>query len=224
MATLPRPVRIELSGVNAEGERVPIPETFSTANFVAALDLGAGNGDVHGDTLSVDLGVTPKPGGTDLVLPLEHLPEQLTAEGVVVAFRLAVTDRAGNTADLGFNEERVRLLLASAEKQGLLLNKLINFPNPFRTVGGGSSDLGTTIRFVLTAEADVRLRVFDVAGEQLYVADLGRRIPGEHLITWSGRDVYGQPLATGVFLALLEVVDGSSAEVERTIIAVNNRD
>jgi len=70
----------------------------------------------------------------------------------------------------------------------------------------------------------VRLRVFDVAGEQLYVADLGRRISGEHLITWSGRDVYGQPLATGVFLALLEVVDGSSAEVERTIFAVNNRD
>jgi hypothetical protein len=224
MATLPRPVRIELSGADTQGERVLIPETFSTTDFVAALDAGAGNGDVHGDTLSVALEVIPKPAGTDLVLPLEHLPEQLTAEGVVVAFRLRVTDRAGNIADLGFNEERVRLLLASAEKQGLLLDKLINFPNPFRTVGGGSSDLGTTIRFVLTAEADVRLRVFDVAGEQLYVADLGRRMPGEHLITWSGRDVYGQPLATGVFLALLEVVDGSSAEVERTIIAVNNRD
>jgi hypothetical protein len=223
MPTLPRPIRIELSGVEADGERVPITDA-SAAGFVAAFDASDGNSEVHGDTITVDVAVVPRPAGIELLVPLEDLPERLTAEGVVVAFRLRVTDRAGNTTPLGFNEERVRLLLATAEKQGLLLNKLINFPNPFRTVGGGSSDLGTTIRFVLTAEADVRLRVFDVAGEQLYVADLGRRRPGEHLMTWTGRDVYGQPLATGVFLALLEVVDGSSAEIERTIIAVNNRD
>jgi hypothetical protein len=223
MPTLPRPIRIDLSGVDADGERVPITDA-SAAGFVAAFDASAENSEVHGDTITVNVAVVPRPAGIELLVPLEDLPEQLTEEGVVVAFRLRVTDRAGNETDLGFNQERVRLLLASAEKQGLLLNKLINFPNPFRTIGGGSSDLGTTIRFVLTAEADVRLRVFDVAGEQLYVADLGRRISGEHLITWSGRDVYGQPLATGVFLALLEVVDGSSAEVERTIFAVNNRD
>jgi hypothetical protein len=195
---------------------------FGTSLAASMPSVGAAHVTVSGDTLTAEVGLTPTPDSVDFILPLDILPEVMSQEGVIIAFRLRVSDLAGNADSIGINQD-VLLRLASAEIHGMLIDKIMNFPNPFRTVGD-VDDIGTTIRFVLTEYAErVKLRVFDVTGEQLYVADMSPKAAGEHLLTWTGRDIYGQPLATGVYFVLLEVTGASGSEQERTIMAVNNR-
>jgi hypothetical protein len=225
MPKLPRPVSIELVAVNEEEviDLTDIDATAFGARLASANSVDSVHSNVSGDTLTAEVGLTLTPEGVEFFLPLNILPEVMFQEGVVLAFRLLVKDLAGNIDSLGVNQD-VLLRLASAEIQGVLIDKIMNFPNPFRTVGDADDDIGTTIRFVLTEDAErVKVRVFDVTGEQLYVADMSPKAAGEHLLTWTGRDIYGQPLATGVYFVLLEVTGASGSEQERTIMAVNNR-
>jgi len=66
-------------------------------------------------------------------------------------------------------------------------------PNPFR----GSSTIALT---VFAPGAHARVRVYDVGGR--VVATLADRDlpPGRHELTWDGRDSFGSPAASGVYL------------------------
>ena len=69
------------------------------------------------------------------------------------------------------------------------------YPNPFNAE--------TVLLFDLPAAADVRLSVYNLAGQR--VADLvrARREAGTHRVQWDGRDGAGVPLASGVYLVRL---------------------
>jgi hypothetical protein len=69
---------------------------------------------------------------------------------------------------------------------------LENFPNPFNP--------STTIRFALPRDADVTLKVYDVAGR--LVRTLLEREPrdaGVHDALWDGNDTGGNPVSSGVY-------------------------
>ncbi len=69
-------------------------------------------------------------------------------------------------------------------------------PNPAR----GSTSLG----FSLPREADVRLKVYDVAGRLVRTLVEGRVSAGEGVKIWDGRDDGGLPAADGVYFYRLE--------------------
>jgi endonuclease I len=60
-----------------------------------------------------------------------------------------------------------------------------------------------TIRFALPAAADVRLSVYDAAGRLVRVLAEGPFAPGEHEVSWDGRDAAGRPVASGVYFLRL---------------------
>lgn len=76
-----------------------------------------------------------------------------------------------------------------------------NYPNPFNQA--------TTIRYRLRAgeAGHVSLKIFNVRGEQ--VADLpgGGQDPGDHVVTWDGKDGSGRELASGIYFYVLSVGD-----------------
>ena len=77
-------------------------------------------------------------------------------------------------------------------------------PNPFNP--------STRLRFVLDAPSRARLRVVDATGRfvaELAAGDFGA---GEHSIDWDGRDAAGHPVASGVYLARLELPDADVTE------------
>ena len=69
------------------------------------------------------------------------------------------------------------------------------YPNPF------ASSVG--LAFTLSAAADVRLEIFDLAGRRCHDAGLGRLGSGEHVLVWDGRDDSGRAIAPGLYLARL---------------------
>ena len=70
------------------------------------------------------------------------------------------------------------------------------FPNPFRE--------RAELRFSLPVAADVRLGVYNVAGECVTLLAERRLAAGPHRVTWGGRDNGGRALPAGVYLLRLE--------------------
>jgi hypothetical protein len=70
-------------------------------------------------------------------------------------------------------------------------------PNPFNP--------RCELRFVLAAAGPARLEVLDLAGRRLALLADGWLEAGEQIAVWDGRDAEGRELASGVYLACLEV-------------------
>jgi len=71
-----------------------------------------------------------------------------------------------------------------------------NYPNPFNP--------STAIRFALAAESYVTIRVFDILGREVVSFEDGELTPGYHVHRWDGTNAAGNPVASGVYLYVLE--------------------
>lgn len=75
-----------------------------------------------------------------------------------------------------------------------------NYPNPFNP--------RTVIEFTVPVEgAAVRLYVFDTLGQRIAILVDGALTAGVHRAAWDGRDLGGQPVASGVYFARLFTAD-----------------
>ncbi len=82
------------------------------------------------------------------------------------------------------------------------------YPNPFNPA--------TTIRFGLSEQARVRLRIYDVSGRLVRTLVDGVRGEGEHSERWNGTDHAGRAVASGVYFYCLEA--GSFKETKKMVL------
>jgi subtilisin family serine protease len=75
-----------------------------------------------------------------------------------------------------------------------------NLPNPFRL----SQVPATNITFALAAPAQVRLRVYNLLGQQVRELLNATRPVGRYAVTWDGRDDRGGLVSSGVYFYMLE--------------------
>jgi hypothetical protein len=72
-----------------------------------------------------------------------------------------------------------------------------NYPNPFNPE--------TTLNVDIPYESSIRVAVFSILGEEVTDLASGRHTPGRYAYVWDGRDRFGNPVASGVYLARFEV-------------------
>ncbi len=85
---------------------------------------------------------------------------------------------------------------------------LQNFPNPFNSRQGK-----TTIRYQLPVSSPVVLAVHDVAGRLIRSLDSGyRQLDQTYMVTWDGRGLDGQPVASGVYFYRLQWAGGQTQQ------------
>jgi hypothetical protein len=75
------------------------------------------------------------------------------------------------------------------------------YPNPFNP--------STAIEFQLAAKANVRVEIFDAIGRRVTTLINEPRHAGVHTVIWNGRNAYGNPVASGVYLFKLSAGDNS---------------
>lgn len=85
-----------------------------------------------------------------------------------------------------------------------------NYPNPFNPE--------TSIRFGLPAEMTVRLRIFNLLGQEIRVLEGGRLTAGEHAILWDGRDHSGAVQPSGIYFYMLEANGQPHAVQKMTLL------
>lgn len=83
-----------------------------------------------------------------------------------------------------------------------------NHPNPFNP--------RTTIAYVVPSEGRVTVTVFDARGRVVRTLVDEPKQPGEHTVSWDGRDDDGHPLASGVYFHRLEA--GGFARVGKMVL------
>ncbi|GAG34771.1 unnamed protein product, partial [marine sediment metagenome] len=74
-----------------------------------------------------------------------------------------------------------------------------NYPNPFNP--------STTISYTLPTKSDVKIRIYNLLGQQVRMFDEGTQTAGEHFVVWDGRTDDGTAVATGLYLYRLETGD-----------------
>jgi flagellar hook assembly protein FlgD len=62
----------------------------------------------------------------------------------------------------------------------------------------------TRLEFFLPQAAPASLRIVNVAGQVVRVLTEGPRTQGFHPLSWDGRDWRGRPMASGIYLSVLE--------------------
>ena len=73
------------------------------------------------------------------------------------------------------------------------LNSLQNYPNPF--------NLQTQIQFVLSQEADVTVKVFNILGKEINtIIENQIMSAGLHSTEWNGKDKNGHVVPSGIYL------------------------
>jgi hypothetical protein len=83
--------------------------------------------------------------------------------------------------------------------RGFALNQ--NYPNPFNPT--------TTIDYEIPGGREVRvsLSIYDLRGRLVRRLEEGMERPGRHSVLWDGRDSFGVPVPSGVYLYRLEAGD-----------------
>jgi hypothetical protein len=81
---------------------------------------------------------------------------------------------------------------------------LANYPNPFNA--------STQLRFVLPSDTVVSLRIYNIAGQLQRVLWQGLLPAGVHHVAWDGRNKNGAPVASGVYLYVLEIAEKRLAQ------------
>ena len=82
-----------------------------------------------------------------------------------------------------------------------------NHPNPFNPQ--------TVIRYSLPAQAQVRLAVYNILGQQVRVLVNVLQGPGNYSVLWDGQDAAGQSVSSGLYLYRLK--SGSDVEVRKMV-------
>ena len=75
-----------------------------------------------------------------------------------------------------------------------------NYPNPFNPT--------TVISYAIPAPSVVRLRIFNLLGQEVATLVDGQQNAGAHNVTWNGNAGRGYPVSTGVYLYKLEARTG----------------
>jgi len=74
-----------------------------------------------------------------------------------------------------------------------------NYPNPFNPT--------TEIKYDIAKTEKVTVRIFDILGQEVKVLVDGVTSPGHYSVTWDGKNVAGNQVATGVYFYRLETTD-----------------
>jgi len=75
----------------------------------------------------------------------------------------------------------------------------LSFPNPFNA--------STTLVYSVPQQEEVSLRVYSTSGQLVDATNQGRLGPGAQKAVWHGRDLRGQPVASGVYVLALTAGD-----------------
>ncbi len=83
-----------------------------------------------------------------------------------------------------------------------------NYPNPFSS--------STAISYELTAEADIRITIYDILGRVVREAVAGAQPAGTHRILWDGSSTRGEKVAAGVYFYSLKA--GKESQVRKMVL------
>ncbi len=120
-----------------------------------------------------------------------------------------------------FSRAETKFVVVDADQE-VALNNVLNWPNPF--------EQRTNFTFELSTDAEVSIRIYTASGRKIreigpIQAQAGFNYPADgasQALEWDGRDDYGDPVANGAYLYVVEATStsGQSAEVVGKLLRI----
>ncbi len=88
-----------------------------------------------------------------------------------------------------------------------VVKSLGNYPNPFRGT--------TTIRFNSINSGTIKIRIYNLKGQQVWQSDYASMQQGTREINWDGKDVRGNSCAAGVYM--VRVIEGAEVATHKVL-------
>jgi flagellar hook assembly protein FlgD len=162
-------------------------------------------------------------------LPLqESVAEEFDAQAMSEAQEFMIPE--GGQLNLPLGEQKITFRavdVAGNESGPMTVNymlvathamSIMNYPNPF------APGHRTTIKYVLGQDAQSgMIRIYDAAGELVFFKELKddeRSSDQEYELPWNGTDLFGNPLARGIYFCELRVTIAGNSHREQHKIAV----
>jgi hypothetical protein len=114
------------------------------------------------------------------------------------------------------NPARQEIRFRIAEDAGLVLQDVVNYPNPF----AGETNFTFQVQGV-SPDAELTIKIYTITGRVIRTLEgLSRPQPGFNFYPWDGRDDDGDILANGVYLYKVILRDGSQQRetIEKLVI------
>jgi hypothetical protein len=140
---------------------------------------------------------------------LTEVMEEYGAHLSAAAFPQSIGKKMGiafnNTTDLAdtwigldyvrlFNDNPLLVETKTVKPTAFVLEQ--NYPNPFNPV--------TQIRYSLQASENVTIDIYDVFGHLINRLMQQNQVPGEHQLSWDGRDFKGQTVSSGIYICSMQ--------------------
>ena len=71
-----------------------------------------------------------------------------------------------------------------------------NFPNPFNAT--------TTLRYDIEKQADLRVKIFDLRGREVFTSKLDDQHPGRYSFSWNGKNNRGEILQSSIYFVVFQ--------------------
>ncbi len=201
--------------LNASSQIQPYVDADPRGNVYAVwtdLRNGSSNPDIYYDTRKGGawVGNTSLVGaGTDTTNSVQRFPG-IVHDDFGTAYVAWSDERLpasiGKNRDVFYKVGTNVVTAVSTETTPALARLLRNYPNPFNPV--------TTIQFVVSRDAQVSLRVFDVQGRAVRTLIDSYISAGPRVVGWDGKDDGGRSLASGTYFLRLQ---GGGTFLTRTI-------
>jgi hypothetical protein len=194
-----------------EGLRLRVSSLFSTPLMFGSLRAYDGNQDAlpDGNGPGGDFNDNPQQEKVSLYFNARSVQARLVSLGLVnqnVPCKVyAYSNIVGRTFQ-GFGI----LHVASSSLAASAVKLEQNSPNPFNPV--------TKIRFAVSKDSKVALRVYNVRGQLVKTLANERMAQGMHEVNWDGRDASGSHVASGVYYARV-ASEGGSTDVIKMVMA-----
>ena len=147
--------------------------------------------------------------GTVVRIKCKALRDVEKEELIAYVFRdIVANDASGNAITLAATEGSIGDLTGVHENHPLGFRLAPNFPNPFNPY--------TTITFTIPESGMVSLMVYDVSGRLVRTLVSRTLSAGTFSETWNGRDDYGRPVSSGVYVSRL--TQGSHSAVSKMVL------
>ena len=165
----------------------------------------------------------------ELTQTRQGTPEGVVAEGSLVTLDFHVKKTVSSSSrspirivDLQLADARTRAIPVNLVGERVSMTELFpekpmllqNYPNPFNPE--------TWIPYQLSTDSDVVISVYDANGKRVRHLDLGYQHVGTYITRgraayWDGEDVYGQPVASGLYF--YEIRAGTFSATRKMVIA-----
>ena len=132
-----------------------------------------------------------------------------TGEGIPVSKDLSVN---GNDAWL-YGDTKLSGLPTEIESRKITIPDAFeldqNFPNPFNPV--------TSIRYKLGKAANVKLTIYNMAGQKVRTLVNSKQSSGNYTVQWNGTNGYGQQVASGIYIYHM-TADGKALKSRKMVL------